>query len=1110
MNFGFFIHQHNRSLLNCFLEKDKRKNKLFSVPSSTSREIRSGTVAQQAAQSDPTDTIATDGIDIDNVTIPLPGGKEMIWDCWDYAGQEIYYATHQFFLSPRSVYLICFSLLDRNLSKVEYWINSVHSRARGSPMFLIGTHVDDKACTDEYVDEFISRLIRTIKPDRFRNKLGIQSIKGIHALSCKKRTGIRELMEDISEVIQKARFIGQLFPSSWLKLEQTLATLRNTTTPILNWKEFSRIAIGCHIEEESVKEAAKYLHMIGVLCYFDDPRSGLDDLVILDPQFLTNVMSAIVTLKHRYGSEGVILKKDLLHIWKEFPRNIHSKLINLLERFDIAQGIPDKLTGTKKYIVPCLLPDTTPAGLSEQWSLSLNSKIRGLVFSRVYRFAFLPLGFCPRLFIRNMHLPNVESKLHWANGQLLEFMGGSSRALLRYNPTTYVLHLQVHGPEADVDSKQYNETIRMLRILVENIETTIEGWYECKVNVVIPCSHCLMEGNYSQWEFALEDCMESIARNQAFVLCRNVRKIRLDVLAPDLSLADLQDLHISFDDIEIGRAIGEGAFGVVCKGIYKGEAVAVKQLADDDYDEEESTEAGSFGFSESTLTYSEEKEDLLNKFVEFQREVWLMSCLKHKNVCSLRGICTSPMAMVMDFLQLGDLFHLIGKVDRSSKRKPKAFDPYSPSNLLDFNLKVKLAFDIAQGMNHLHTFEPPVIHRDLRSPNIFVKTLDINAPACALVGDFGLSRLFASSMAGGAFNRNWLAPEVMKGEDYSGKMDVYSYGIIIWELITLRRPFEEYDDTFNGKPASFFKKAVIEGLRPTIPKSCNASLTNIVEKCWDGEPDNRPSFSEVLDNLKLIMTELEIPISEETPPVPRKEENKFVKQLSLTPTDDYVVATLKKSLKHTEEPNSVQAMILVGNSLAWSAMSGTIEIWDARQLTHIRTLTVTEKKIYAMLNVKNEQIWIADDSGRIFIYTIEGKKIHSLKEHNTTIRAMGLVEIHGESKSSPAIWTGDIEGNLTVWKYNKKSKPKAKQHIKVNHCISSIASIGSVVAVGTGEGSILLLNNQTGVVESEWTGHTNLVNDILVYNDTVWTCSNDGKILVWEPCVRYPMYLLFY
>jgi len=533
-----------------------------------------------------------------------------------------------------------------------------------------------------------------------------------------------------------------------------------------------------------------------------------------------------------------------------------------------------------------------------------------------------------------------------------------------------------------------------------------------------------------------------------------------------------------------------------------GELVAVKQLVI--FEEESSNSSpgtsvtGSFGISEQSYTFSEEREEFISKFAEFQREVWLMSSLHHRNVCSLRGICISPMAMIMEYLELGDLFHVIGKASKGLLSDSATYNSNSPLNLQNFSVKVKIAYDIASGMNHLHSFDPPIVHRDVRTPNIFIRTLDINTPACALVGDLGLSRVFASSLAGGAFNRNWLAPEVMKGETYSGKMDVYSFAIVMWELVTLKRPFSEYDDLFDGKPASFFKKSVIEGLRPTVPDSCDEKLKNLIHQCWDPNPDNRLTFSEILEVLKELMISLNIPLFEDSLEEQRDDLD-IGTPMSLVPASSITVAALQNRLTQTEN-FTVQSMILVGLS-AWCAAGGSVYLYNAQTTDFLKEIKISDDEIYSMINMFNERVWIADEGGRIFHYSPDGKKLAAFREHSSAIRAMTLVDVASEGgtvRKRTTIWTADVDGNLNIWAArDSKEKVKVKQRIKLNHCVGCMMQVGNHVVIGT-EGPLLLLNASTGNVEQQWNGHQSLVNAIVTHERTIWSCSNDGSIIVWE------------
>ncbi len=113
-------------------------------------------------------TISTDGIDINDWGVTIPYGPEgqpetVTLSTWDFAGQEIYYATHQFFLSARSLYFLVFNLLSPVQSHVEFWLQSIRNAAPDSPVFIIGSHADDERCTEEYTAAMLKRCVKAIR-----------------------------------------------------------------------------------------------------------------------------------------------------------------------------------------------------------------------------------------------------------------------------------------------------------------------------------------------------------------------------------------------------------------------------------------------------------------------------------------------------------------------------------------------------------------------------------------------------------------------------------------------------------------------------------------------------------------------------------------------------------------------------------------------------------------------------------------------------------------------------------------------------------------------------------------------------------------------------------
>ena len=199
---------------------------------------------------------------------------------------------------------------------------------------------------------------------------------------------------------------------------------------------------------------------------------------------------------------------------------------------------------------------------------------------------------------------------------------------------------------------------------------------------------------------------------------------------------------------------------------------------------------------------------------------------------------------------------------------------YAP---LPWVLRLKIAFELARGVQYLHSFNPPIVHRDLKSPNIFLSSPLILFPITentlreplVKVGDFGWSvkLLGVSTLIGGEnaktehVNPTWAAPEVLHGEEFTEKIDIYAIGIILWEILVRRHPFSlDIEVELMEVLAGFIMK---KG-RPSIPASVlehenetNPELiskyVNLMNWCWDHQPSNRPTALQVCESLYEMM-----------------------------------------------------------------------------------------------------------------------------------------------------------------------------------------------------------------------------------------------------------------
>ncbi|XP_022923956.1 probable serine/threonine-protein kinase SIS8 isoform X1 [Cucurbita moschata] len=270
----------------------------------------------------------------------------------------------------------------------------------------------------------------------------------------------------------------------------------------------------------------------------------------------------------------------------------------------------------------------------------------------------------------------------------------------------------------------------------------------------------------------------------------------------DITLDDVAECEIPWEEISLGERIGLGSYGEVYRGDWHGTEVAVKRFLDQD-------------ISGETLE-------------EFKSEVRIMKRLRHPNVVLFMGAVTRAphLSIVTEFLPRGSLYRLL----------------HRPNNQLDERKRMRMALDAARGMNYLHNCTPVVVHRDLKSPNLLVDKNWV-----VKVCDFGLSKMkhstFLSSRST-AGTAEWMAPEVLRNEPSDEKCDVYSYGVILWELSTMQQPWG------GMNPMQVVGAVGFQHRRLDIPDNMDPAIADIIRKCWQTDPRLRPSFAEIMAALK--------------------------------------------------------------------------------------------------------------------------------------------------------------------------------------------------------------------------------------------------------------------
>lgn len=254
---------------------------------------------------------------------------------------------------------------------------------------------------------------------------------------------------------------------------------------------------------------------------------------------------------------------------------------------------------------------------------------------------------------------------------------------------------------------------------------------------------------------------------------------------------------LSVERLTFGEKIGEGEFGDVLKGMYMGQPVAIKNIKCD-------------------VTAN-----------NFLAETTTMTQLKHKNLVNLMGVILhNGLYLVMELMSKGNLVNYLRSRGRG----------HLPSHQL-----VNFSLDIAQGMEYLE--EKRLVHRDLAARNILVSE-NIEAK----ISDFGLSKTKLSPEDLSRLPIKWTAPEALRYNKFSSRSDVWSFGVLMWEIFSYGRvPYPKMS-------VSEVSEKLEKGYRMEAPDDCPPAVYQLMRSCWEDDPGKRPSFKKIREKLEKLMT----------------------------------------------------------------------------------------------------------------------------------------------------------------------------------------------------------------------------------------------------------------
>ncbi|KAG6424609.1 hypothetical protein SASPL_115027 [Salvia splendens] len=261
--------------------------------------------------------------------------------------------------------------------------------------------------------------------------------------------------------------------------------------------------------------------------------------------------------------------------------------------------------------------------------------------------------------------------------------------------------------------------------------------------------------------------------------------------------------------------IASGSYGDLYKGTFCSQEVAIKIIKTERLNMELQKEFA--------------QEVYIMRFVVVH--LWIHRKVRHKNVVQFIGACTRPpkLCIVTEYMSGGSVYDYLHK-QRGTFKLPAL---------------LKVAIDVSKGMSYLH--QNNIIHRDLKAANLLMDENEV-----VKVADFGVARVISQSgvMTAETGTYRWMAPEVIEHKPYDHKADVFSFGVVLWELLTGKIPYEYLT------PLQAAVGVVQKGLRPTIPKNTHPKLAELLERCWLQDPASRPDFSEVMEISQKIAKEV--------------------------------------------------------------------------------------------------------------------------------------------------------------------------------------------------------------------------------------------------------------
>lgn len=430
----------------------------------------------------PHENESTMGIDVRRLNfMTTVSGKPFYLNIWDFGGQEIYHATHQFFLTHRSLYL----LVDDTRKDAKnvhdevfsYWLQVIELLGGNSPLIIVQNEKSDRS--------------KQIDLQSMQGRFNF--IKDVLPTNLATNRGLASVIDALKHWLLRLEHVGERLPVQWVQIRRELEELASDVAHISRQQYFAVCKKHGITEAGRALSLSEYLHDLGAFLHFQE--SILSNIVILQSKWATDAVYAVLDDEAVKGKSGFFNQLDLDRVWHdERYAHYHHVLMALMEKFELCYRLFDREETT--WLAPQLLPISITL---PDWDDSDNLIIR-------YEYDFMPKGIVPRLIVRlNHYIPDLS--FAWRAGIILERQGTSARIMETYAKREIVVRVKGELPKD------------LVTIISEEIDSINESYKNLKVEKMIPCVCRVCKTRDVPYFFRYNNLEERIRRGKATVEC---------------------------------------------------------------------------------------------------------------------------------------------------------------------------------------------------------------------------------------------------------------------------------------------------------------------------------------------------------------------------------------------------------------------------------------------------------------------------------------------------------------------------------------------------------------------------------------------------------------